>query len=86
MCALPCGLIWSSQMPSNKKSKPIDIQRCEARALQCEREAERANQPELKVIFRDLAQAWRNAAHDIANNRPLASTRRRRGKENDKVA
>jgi hypothetical protein len=33
-------------------------------------QAERANQPELKVIFRDLARAWRNAAHDIVNNRP----------------
>jgi hypothetical protein len=53
----------------NTKTRPIDIPHCEARALQCEREAERANMPELEVIFRDLARAWRSAAHDIANNR-----------------
>jgi hypothetical protein len=64
-------------MPS-KTPKPIDLAHCQARALQCEREAERATTPELKVIFRELAGAWRSAADDIANNRPLPSPRARR--------
>jgi hypothetical protein len=66
-------------LSKNTRLKQSDIPRCEARALQCEREAERANMPELKVIFRQLARAWRSAADDLANNRPLPSPRARRG-------
>jgi hypothetical protein len=61
----------------NKNSKPIDIPQCQARAAQCEHEAERAAVPELKKVYLDLARAWRNAADDIAHNRPLPSPRRR---------
>jgi hypothetical protein len=58
----------SRMLSKHTRLKPSDIPRCEARALQCERQAERANMPELKVIFRQLARAWRSAADDIANS------------------
>lgn len=75
-------------MPSKSQHSkpPLTESLCRMRAEQCERDAERANAAELKVIFRDLARAWRSAADDIANNRPLPSPRRRGNRENDEVA
>ena len=59
-------------MPS-KTPRPIDLTHCQARAEECEREAERAAEPELKKTYLDLARAWRDVADDITNNLLLAS-------------
>jgi hypothetical protein len=73
-------------MPS-KTPKPIDLAHCQARADECEREAERAAEPELKKTYLDLARAWRDVADDITNNRLLASPRRRaKGAASDEMA
>jgi hypothetical protein len=54
------------------------------RAEECEREAERAAEPELKKTY--LARAWRDVADDITNNRLLASPRRRTKGTGDEMA